>query len=195
MHGQIESERTRARVRHERSLGRSRFSRRCRRKAFRRCARNGFASAVMWKKSKDETFRPIDDGYLSETHATASGKETNVRRYNDLNAQPAMAAAQVASSPRASPCGLASIRDTRAAGHHHAGDGIHRHPRKHGPRMRSAAQRTQCGERSAASQHPGAIRSAQRIPRRNHAGICARRSRARPRHHSRATSIIPNSSR
>ena len=35
----------------------------------------------------------------------------------------------------------------------------------------------------------------QRIPDADHAGICAQRSRRRPRHHSRRTSIIRNSSR
>ena len=67
----------------------------------------------------------------------------------------------------------------RAARHHHAGDGIRRHPRE------PAARRARAAEfpgRACSRQHPGQSFGAA-IPADDHARVRARRGRPRPRHH------------
>ena len=62
----------------------------------------------------------------------------------------------------------------RPARHHHAGDGIHRHPREPAPAR---------GARPGPAAPASGPQLRRRHPQRNHARVRARRSRPRPRHH------------
>ena len=97
---------------------------------------------------------------------------------NGLQARRGRARCRSSTAAAASRCAPrpARARDPArlcARRHHHAGDGIHRHPRE--PRPRAARR--------------GALRDGESfgaaIPELRHAGIRARRGRARPRHHPR----------
>ena len=75
----------------------------------------------------------------------------------------------------------------RAAGHRHARDGVHRHPREPSAR-RTRRACVACGPTGTkmaellTRQHPGQSFGAS-IPAEDHAGVRARRSRPRPRDH------------
>ena len=78
----------------------------------------------------------------------------------------------------------------RAPGHHHAGNGIHRDSRKPAPRRISGKPEDERPERREARRHDGPPASGPVVRRArspngsgDHAGIRARGSRARPRHH------------
>jgi hypothetical protein len=72
--------------------------------------------------------KPQDDGYLSGKHAEYASKAEKNRlvEFPGLTAAPPPAPREGRQSRHAT-----RLRPRR---HHHAGDGIHRHPREHGPR-------------------------------------------------------------
>ena len=113
-------------------MGRSGFHRHVRTKACPRCARSGFVDRGDVEEYDGREVKPQDNGYLSGKHAEyASKAETQSPRGISRPQRPAPPPA-----PRQRrPSRHAAL--VCAAGHHHAGDGIHRHPREHAKPTRS----------------------------------------------------------
>ena len=121
--------------------------------------------------------KPEDNGYLSDEHADRYNENKAAR--NQLKEYPGLKRKPLRANGH--PVTPALVRP---AGHHHPGDGIHRHPRK--PRPRRGIQGDQ-GWRQGPAQCddlPAPRRVVRRShPRFHHPGVRPRRGRPRARHH------------
>ena len=97
------------------------------RKACPRLRRNWILKRGDVEEYDGRELKPIDDGYLSEKHRGVRQRGRTKRRIPV--ARPALPNAKFSRQNRQGRHATC-LRPSR---HHHAGDGIHRHPRKHGP--------------------------------------------------------------
>src|SRR5216110_1345617 len=107
--------------------------------------------------------QPIDDGFLSEVHARSAQRK---RRTPNAQWRGRARPPGAPSASRESTFRHATL--VRAAGHHHARDGIHRDPRKHGERGRLARTVRRLAERLCGNERSPPSTS-RRIIRREHA--------------------------